>query len=565
MTITSRPELTAEQRENYVQSESEATVTGGGRIVAILRDKDLIQHEREQQIAQYVFADLIRRGEFLCETTDEGFSPRCYYRSQTGGLFDLCNAPKMKELMRAYGLLSPKQLTDIVANHVLASAIKNGRKVNIHTGVRFDPIEVEIRVALSTTDTLVIRINYAEIVENGTDGVLMLPSGQPFSPDLAAIMDCKLGLKVAPGSLMHDTFAANYADEPLTQAEHLQVVCAYILQLFFQQPHSNKPLLVLDAESGAGKTTLATKIGSTIQGARFEVNDLPDRKDDLEALLTSKTLVVLDNLDKPALVRKYESLICQTCSGGAIAKRVLHTTLDPMQFPLTASLICTSIDLSWMVSTIARRSLMVSLSPRFLDGREEDDSSISAKVLTVRDALMSEIMGRCRNILIAMRAQAEYKPSRILQLHDFAGFILRAAVHEGWHDGAVTLIRKIDSAQKGEAAANNPILIAIELYIGKDIEHTQRIPASILAKRLNVAAEVGGIDLKPIAGAYGMRGIINQQFSSLAKAYGLHKEIDPHTKTNVYWFEPSVEVRGRCAKHLSLACKWVAVEEGTFV
>jgi hypothetical protein len=95
--------------------------------------------------------------------------------------------------------------------------------------------------------------------------------------------------------------------------------------LYFAELLNAKSLLILDGEKGSGKTILANKIGWTVRGSKFSVAILSRKQEDLETLLTSDTLVCLDDLDEPRLVRKYLLLLCQAVTGGQIVKRRLYS------------------------------------------------------------------------------------------------------------------------------------------------------------------------------------------------------------------------------------------------
>lgn len=285
--------------------------------------------------------------------------------------------------------------------------------------------------------------------------------------DLEAIGNSTLGLRVEPGSLMHDYFDATYADETIRAEYNQQLVCTRILALFFPDLFTSRSILIFDGEPGCGKTVLAQKSGWLMQGSKFEVSILSSKREDVETLLTTDPLVVLDNLDEPALIRKYTALLCQAVTGGKINKRQLYRNHTKLSYPLVASVICTSIDLGWVRNTIADRALIIQLAPRVKDWQNTPDVNIRAEALKLRTALMTEGLGRCRNILIALEAQAEYNLPHILRLHDFTGFMPRCAVYEDWADTALDILKAVAGAQRAEADANNPMHDVIRQYIGR--------------------------------------------------------------------------------------------------
>jgi hypothetical protein len=251
---------------------------------------------------------------------------------------------------------------------------------------------------------------------------------------------------------------------------------------------------------------------------------------------------VLDNLDEPALIRKYTSLLCQAVTGGRVNKRQLYTNNTKLSYPLIASVICTSIDLGWVRKTIADRALIIRLAPRVKDGLGTPDVNITGEALKVRNALMTEVLGRCRNILIALQAQAGYVPPHILRLHDLTGFVMRCAVHEGWSEVALDMLRSVAGAQHEEADGNNPIHDVIKQYVGRFPEASKDpLTATILGKRFKDAADELNLDARFEWGAYGMRGVLNKQFSSLQSKFGMQRAKDLRNNSYLYWFDPSPE------------------------
>src|ERR1035437_2881551 len=150
----------------------------------------------------------------------------------------------------------------------------------------------------------------------------------------------------------------------------------------------------------------------------------------METLVTRDPLVVLDNLDEPKAIRPYVPLLCQVATGGSINRRMLYSNHTHLSYPFIASLICTSIDTSWVRDTVADRSLIIPLLPRIKDGTAQPAIEFKHEALTLRPALITEVLGRCRNIMIALAARADYKVPHILRLHDFSGFLMRCAVHK---------------------------------------------------------------------------------------------------------------------------------------
>lgn len=515
----------------------------------ILNQKKLRPHERDDQVIAAVIDDLTDRADFYHErVTDPKYQPRLFLRMKdTGKVIDLFEGQHLDDLITEYGLVLGGYLLRILARHVIQRIRLEGTPVTVCSGCHYDAKTLNLYVAVDSLRVLRITTTGIDYVDNVADGLLFLPSGEPFNVDLEAIRSSQLGMRVEPESLMYEYFNATYASDTIPASHYHQLLCTRILALFFPNFFTARSMLILDAEPGAGKTILAQKAGWLTLGSRFEVSMLSTKREDMETLLTSDVLVVLDNLDEPALIRKHTSLLCQTVTGGKVNRRQLFTDHTKLSYPLVASIICTSIDLGWVRDTIADRSLIIRLAPRIKDEQSNPDVHFKQEALAIRDELMTEVLGRCRNILLALEAQASYQPPHVIRLHDFSGFLMRCAVHEGWADTGLAILRSIAGAQHEEADANNPIHDVIRQFIGSDPKLCgDRISATALGKRFSVAAEDLRLDLKFEWGRYGMRGLLNKQFSSLENKFGLHRQKDPHSNAQQYWFEPTPEVILQC-------------------
>lgn len=544
--------LSAADRASYVSpvfDDGESSDYPQKRLVFDILEKPQQPHVRDDNVIAAVITDLAGRADFYRECiSDPKYQPRLFLRMKDSGkVVDLFEGEHLNDLLTEYGLTFGGNYLRMVAKHLAQHIRLKGTPVEVCSGCHYDARTFNLHVAVDSLRILRITTASVSWVENVVDGLLFLPSGEPFNVDLDLVRSSQLGMRIEPGSLMYDYFNATYASDTIPAPHYHQLVCTRILALFFPELFTAKSLLIFDGEPGCGKTILSQKAGWLILGSKFEVSILSAKREDMETLLTSDVLVVLDNLDEPALIRKHTALLCQAVTGGKVNRRQLYTDHTKLSYPLIASLICTSIDLGWVRDTIADRSLIIRLAPRIKDEQNNPDIQFRHEALANRDALMTEVLGRCRNILLALEAQASYNPPHVIRLHDFSGFLMRCAVHEGWADTGLAILRGLAGIQHEEADANNPIHDVIRQYIGNYHEKCgDRLSTTALGKRFQVASDELGLDLKFEWGAYGTRGVITKQFSALERRFGLRREPDPHTNAKRYWFEPSPEVLAQC-------------------
>ena len=514
-------------------------------------DMSMNAHRKNNLVIEAVCEDLNRRADLYFESaTAPGYSPRLYLRmKETGEIIDLFQATHLDDLLTGAGLQLKTSLIKTVAEHVCLNVRQTGNPVKVCIGSHYDADAAALYVSLDPRKALKITPTSVDLVSNVVDSLLLLPCGEALDVDIEAIQKSELGMKVEPGSLMHDYFEATYSGETLSPEHARQLLCTRILALFFPEYFTARSMLILDGEPGSGKTILAKKIGWLMHGSQFEVSLLSRQSGDLETLLSSDPLVVLDNLDEPKLIRRCTSLLCQAVTGGKINKRKLYTTNTKLSYPLVASLVCTSIDLGWVRSTIADRALIIELAPRPKDGQSTPEINFKSEAVKLRSALMTEVLGRCRNILIALSDQAGYNPEHILRLHDFAGFMLRCAVQEGWADEAREILNAVATAQHQEADVNNPLHDVIRQYVGRfPLDAREHLTATNLGTRLKQAADALHLNANFEWGPFGMRGLLHKQFSSLRSKFGLCREKDAHLNAHVYWFEPTAAQLDECKR-----------------
>jgi len=197
---------------------------------------------------------------------------------------------------------------------------------------------------------------------------------------------------------------------------------------------------------------------------------------------------------------------------------------------------------------VADRSLIIEIAPRPKHGKATSSQNIKGEAMKVRPALMQEVVGRCRNILIALEEQVAYECPLVLRMHDFSSFLMKCAVHEGWAPDALAILQNVFGAQRTEAANNNPLLDNIRFYLGNRVEVSLSEPLSptTLGKRFQEAADKARIDAGFEWGRFGMNGTLSKQFSTLEETFGMQREMDKHSKSWKYWFDPTAATMRDC-------------------
>ena len=105
------------------------------------------------------------------------------------------------------------------------------------------------------------------------------------------------------------------------EKEQKLLFLVYVVSLFI--PNIPKPILILQAEKGAGKTTATKLLKSLIDPSKIEATYFPRNEEALSQLLDHSALINFDNLNR---LQDWQSdALCRAYSGETYTKRSLFT------------------------------------------------------------------------------------------------------------------------------------------------------------------------------------------------------------------------------------------------
>jgi hypothetical protein len=433
-TVVDFIDLPLEERANFVQSVEDQACARLNTVPHILALEKTTQYEKHKMIFRAIWQDLSDRGVIYRESVPNPDKdvPRLYFYEPDRPIIDLFGR-QMGRLLAEYGLQHDSLLIK-VAKHICERAEQDGKAIRIVSNYSYDEGTYTLYANLGHDNILKMSPSSVEVIPNGSEGLLFPQfSTEPLDIDLDAIRSCELGMRIEPGSLAFEYFNASYDDELMPAAHWHQLSVSRILAMFFPEAFNSRSLLAFIGEAGCGKTIVAQKIGWALEGGGFQVDAVMDDLKEMETLLTSKTFVVLDNCDSSRQMKKHASILCRVCTGGQITRRMLYSNNSHISFPLIANVVITAISGGFIRDTLASRTLIVPLKPRDRQAAS-GGHNFSKDAKSKRTALMTEMLGRARNILAALEAQADYQPLEDTRLQDLTGFIMRCAIHEGWSD-----------------------------------------------------------------------------------------------------------------------------------
>ena len=230
-----------------------------------------------------------------------------------------------------------QQMINSAISYINYMAIKNN---NRHTlNVRFAEDDNYIYYQLSEEDIVKISSNGYEIVKNDFPlfkWVNMLPQVRPQKSNVE----------------FKDLLSKFNIDE-----EQKVLFIMYLVSLFI--PNIPKPILILSAEKGAGKTTTTKFIKSLVDPSILDTTSFPKDISSLSQIFDHSALICFDNLDK--LQNWQSDALCRAYSGEAISKRKLYTDEEDVVCQYKRAIILNGINCPATREDILDRAILINL------------------------------------------------------------------------------------------------------------------------------------------------------------------------------------------------------------
>lgn len=143
---------------------------------------------------------------------------------------------------------------------------------------------------------------------------------------------------------------------------------AWLVQAFCMGHHN---ALLVTAPAGSGKTYASKTTKRILDPGPLSTNVMPDKKDDLFAVLTNSYFVALDNTE--VLSRDFSNALCTAVTGATMAKRKLYTTNELGVFELHNTLLLNGLEIMPNQYDLASRCLLLKLKELDEKSRKTDE------------------------------------------------------------------------------------------------------------------------------------------------------------------------------------------------
>jgi len=401
-------------------------------------------------------------------------------------------------------------------------------------------------------------VGKVEKLRNGDDDVLFNRSGDPLDCDIekanGSYSDGKgRGLNLGGNSLIEkyllstvsfaydenamdeDTLAEKQGEAAIwgSQAKHL--LCGMILALYFQEMIRTQFMVLVTGVPGTMKSSLIRSVGKVIIGKDFNVTPFPKNPDDL--VLSAITSGFL-GFDETNLTKEHEELLNTISTGGMDSRRELYTTDKMRRKPFQARIWMTGNATETRQESTSSRVFPVDVVRSGVKDAYRADDDVERELLANRDAIWTEIVTRCQNImahLASSRERGDWISHVDHRMSSFAVWYLNCARSEGWLDFARTELAALQKRQQMQVTDSSSFLDLIDAYM-KRSDGLWRTAAK-WSRFLDCFVNENDTELRR---AVARSGYVANRFkvfeSTLKQKYGMKTRRDGHLKHLEYMF-----------------------------
>lgn len=441
-------------------------------------------------VAQLIVENMKQIGQFHY-TAEQNFY---WFDQETNQLYllDLHDQALQIMINHRYGLNASEMEYNYLLVDLVTVAQIEGQKTDIH---RFAYYHSENGLYIYNHNNQIYKLDgqNVELVANGTDGVLFLdkPTHQTFTYQAGA------GTGYVD-RLLVDNINFDPDGSSLDTYEQRLIFKVWLKSLFFNSIQPTKPIQCFIGEKGSGKTTYQRLVGRFLFGPFFDVDTLEAKKEDaFIATITNNTYCAFDNADSP--INWLPDRLAQVATGQRITLREYYTTNQEVAFFPQCF-----ISINSRTPNFKRDDVMDRLLPFKVKRLEQfiPQQQISQQLMDNRDLLWSEMIDDLNQLVAYMQSQNTVFRSQF-RMADFAQFgwqAIRAdyqlaSEQQEMGDYWLQLLGKLDQAQDEELLSDNPIALALSIWLEQPSNQGQELKSAELYNQLVQVAEEHRIGL----------------------------------------------------------------------
>lgn len=385
-----------------------------------------------------------------------------FMRRDTGRPIELAERSQWFDayLQRTFALNSTETDARFVKQEIITHTRNQAASADLTTLTYFD----------QPTSTLLLHTGGRDVLHIKADGIETHPNGYAhtvFTVD-QAVEPFKLG-RVAElgGRPWYDFLFApqmEHIDGVLTQCEAVALLRAWFLFILFRTHLTNRPILAIMGEPGAGKSVTAKKVYRLLYG-RFRQLSTLKTEENFDTETINFPFVAYDGVD--TYERWLPDALSQAAGITEVNKRRLYTDVDTISQRRQALLMLTTHNPKFTREDVVDRLIIIMLKrlPRWLP-----EVILLEEVSCARNALWADIVRDVQAVLATpMPSPADAPQFRIEDYALYGMWFSRAAGLDGAFTSA---INKLIGSQKGMNLETDQLLVdTIKRWFKNQNEH----------------------------------------------------------------------------------------------
>ena len=149
------------------------------------------------------------------------------------------------------------------------------------------------------------------------------------------------------------------------------------------------PVLLLQGESGTGKTTTARNMRGLIDPSKADVLGKPKDENELKTCANNSYILAIDNLS--GLSKDFSDVVCQIATGASSSKRKLYTDNDVETYEIARPIILNGIDDIASRGDLLNRSFQVNL-PALNDDKKGDEQELATQYNQAKPVILAAFL-----------------------------------------------------------------------------------------------------------------------------------------------------------------------------
>jgi hypothetical protein len=481
------------------------------------------EHEIHAAVKDILLKDMLTRG-VLYHQQQQGYF---FYRECKRLIALDGHDMELSCFLDNYGLNAVERCYAYQAEALHVEAITEGTATDVHRLCWFNPKTHTLYLFNHENGIYKVTPDTVTLLDNGADGVLFLRDrrNEPFK-----VLDEEIN-----EDLFHEHITAeiNFAkDGRLTVADLQLLFFLWFLSTFFASLVPTKAILAFIGPKGSGKSYTLRKIGLLLFGSRFQVQNLPEKVSDFDAVVTNGHLACFDNADAKVDWLADRLAVCAT--GGDISKRILYTTNTRIDYPVNCFIGITSRTPYFTRDDVADRTLVMHVE------RLENFASegqLKRAILSQRDRIMTVLVRQLQDAIRALRDTEGRDYPSPFRMADFAAFALRLADARGGREAVEGIFARMSDEQAAFALEGDSLVDALLLWLQDQGNHGRLVDAATLHRELAGVAEREKVHFGYRSGrSLGQR--LGNVVHNLRKMVGVEVVFDPHKRQKMYRFRP---------------------------